>query len=76
MSSDRFKRLIGRLPVSWQEMLGHGIQFLADELNSEKVDLAVADNGVAIVIECDEESRKEAQKFWTKYVEPQISEGD
>lgn len=75
MAGDNFERYVKMMPVSWKTLLAHGINFFTDELEAERVQFEVVNNGVTIGIVCDEDNQRDAAEFWKNHVQP-VLEGE
>jgi len=66
------ERLLNLTVLDWKELLAKGISRLGSELDSDKMELEVVNNGVRINIVCDEEKQREAAKVWKNHVIPEL----
>lgn len=69
MADENFERLVKYLPVSWETALSKGLAYLANELDSRGMKLKIMENGVGIMIKCDEDGQRKAAKFWKENVQ-------
>lgn len=73
-----FKRLVNRLPYSWEKILGMGISFFINEQNPSDVKFNVRVNGDDEVVgwemkvDTDKDSTKDAKDFWENYVDNRL----
>lgn len=78
MGDDGFKRLVSRLPGSWENFLGRGISFFIREQEPERVRFNARvdseDNviGWEIKVDTDKENVRKAKKFWESNVEDRL----
>jgi len=71
-NSEGFERLVSRLPISKDRLLGMGLRYFLEKQNPEEVNLRTYKNGWAIEVKTDEEHIDEALEFWEKNVEDKV----
>lgn len=75
--SSAFERLVGRLPYSWEKIVGMGISFFIREQDPQSVEFnVIAKDGNAVGWEInvytDEENVEKAKDFWLEFVEGRL----
>lgn len=75
--SNSFKRLMSRLPYSWEKILGMGISFFLREQDPDNVEfnIRVSEDepvGWEIRVEADKENVEEAKDFWINHVQERL----
>jgi hypothetical protein len=74
MSNDehRFLKIINKLPVDNDNILGLGLQYFISNQDPEEVRFVEYNNGYAIEIATDEDNVDEARGFWEEYIQDKI----
>jgi hypothetical protein len=75
--SNSFKRLMSRLPYSWEKILGMGISFFLREQDPDNVEfnIRVSEDepvGWEIRVETDKQNVEEAKDFWINHVQERL----
>lgn len=70
--SSQFEKLVAKLPVSWERLLGWGLSYFLERQDPEEVNFTIHNNGWSIDVKTDEESTEDALDFWTEFVEGRI----
>lgn len=70
--TDSFRRLVNRLPVSWEKLLGMGLRYFLERQDPESVNFTIHNNGWSIDVETSEERTQSALDFWETHVEEKL----
>lgn len=70
----RFEKIVGRLPMGIDSVVGSGMSWFISRLDPDGVKFAKYNNGFAIEVKgIPDDKINEAESFWDEYVEPSLS---
>lgn len=78
MDSERFRKMIGMLPVSIDRFIGAGIAYFISEQEPDDVKMKIHVDeedevqGYSIRVRTDKRNVYEAKEFWEKNIEPEL----
>jgi len=72
MKESKFEKLIGRLPMDEDSIIGQAVSWFISKQDPESVKFEQYDNGYQIQVFTDPESAEEAKEFWENNVDQHI----
>ena len=72
MKDSRFEKLIDRLPMDKDKVIGQAVSWFISKQDPNSVQFKQYDNGYEIKVYTDPENADEAKEFWEENVDPHL----